>query len=57
MEYRTKAAIILALIFFFMFATVTAIYLGVKVSNADRAGTYNGGIMVESVMDREGSMV
>lgn len=48
MEYRVKATIIIALIFFFLLITVTAVYYGVKISVADRAGTsYESGIMVE----------
>lgn len=54
MEYRTKAAVVMAFIFFFLLATVSAIYFGVKISEADRADkTFEGGVMVEHVMESE----
>lgn len=39
MEYRAKAAIVIALIFFFLLATVTAVYFGVRVSTGEKAGS------------------
>lgn len=52
MEYRAKAAVVIALIFFFLLATVTAVYFGVKISTDNKAGnTYNGGVMVNHVVE------
>jgi flagellar basal body-associated protein FliL len=52
MEYRKKATIIIMVIFFFMLATVTMIYVGVRNADTDKAGTsFDGGIMVEAVED------
>lgn len=58
MEYRTRAAIVMALIFFFLLATVTAVYLGVKISAADRAEkSFEGGVMVESIIPSAGDCI
>lgn len=58
MEYRTKAAIVMALIFFFMLATVTAIYFGVRISAADKTETsYEGGVMVEHIVKSVDDMI
>ena len=52
MEYRTKAAVIIGFIFFFLLATVTAVYFGVKISADHRSGdTYDGGVMVNHIID------
>lgn len=52
MEYRTKAAIVMALIFFFLLTTVTVIYLGVKTSTTDKTEkSFEGGILVERIVD------
>lgn len=53
MEYRAKATVVIALIFFFLLATVTAVYFGVKISADNKAeNSYNGGVMVNHVIDK-----
>lgn len=58
MEYRVKATIIIALIFFFLLVTVTAVYYGAKISVTDKAGTYyEGSIMVEHNIENKKELV
>lgn len=58
MEYRKKATIMIAFVFFFMLAMVTVLCFGVKAVDTDKAGTsYEGGIMVESNMKTQDSMI
>lgn len=58
MEYRTRAAIVMALIFFVLLTTVTAIYFGVKISAADKAEkSFEGGVMVESIVPSGGDCI
>lgn len=58
MEYRAKAAVIIAFIFFFLLATVTAVYFGVKISADNKTdNTYDGGVMVNHIIETEKDLI
>jgi len=58
MEYRTKAAVVFAVIFCVIVLTVSMIYLGVKGMQTDGAGSsFDGGVMVEAVTNQGTDML